>query len=449
MKKLVCLIMCCLLIFSIAACGNTTSEKSPATSESAAPAASSASTQKDTETSDITLEFWDMPWGGTAYQEEVKSILASYTDKTGIKFNYTSLSWDKWLQVFMTAVASGTAPDFSTGGSLLGHRLALTNDAYNMADFAKENFEDDFFVAEAVNTFYSGDTLVGVPWNMDLRSIYYRKDMFKDAGITKLPTTWDEFYDTCKQLTHDSQYGYVTSGSDNMAYWEYMFWSVNNGGHFLNKDMKSEMLNDANIKVADFLRKLYKDGLMPEGTPGYTKSDSKTAFLSGTSSMVMAGPSFLAEIKKAELTDVVGILPTMTSPSGVAQSVGSFNAIFVYADSEYTKESLDFISWYLRNNSTLWSKGGMGSLPAVKNTLSDKYFSDSILHKELIDNIIPKTVIQAYPFKSYSIEMDLMDSEQYYTDVLQAVYVTDKDAKAILKEADDNYNTALGELKSE
>lgn len=399
--------------------------------------------------SDVTLEFWDMPWGGSDYQDKVQELLAEYTELTGVKFDYTNISWDNWLQVFLTAVSSGNAPDISTGGSLLGHRLAAEDMMYNVEDFVNSEFSDGFFKEGAVDTFYAGDELIAVPWNMDCRSIYYRKDMFEEAGITELPKTWDEFYEACQKLTHDGQYGYVTAGTDNMAYWEFMFWSVANGGHFLNDDMQAEMANEPNVEAGEFLRKLYKDGLMPEGTPSYTTSDSKAMFLNGTSAMIMSGPTIIPEIRDAGLEDKVGVLPAMTSKNGLTQNVGSFNGIFVYKDSEHIQESLDFIKWFMSNNETLWTEGGMGSMPVVGDLLNISYFQEDPLYHDIVNVIFPSVVLQAYPYTHYTLEMDLMDSEQYYKNVVQSIYLTDDDIMDILVDADIDYNAALEELKME
>lgn len=443
MKRLFAIMLCLVLLLGLVGCGSETKESAGTSGES---------TEKETAeeadgTEEVVLQFWDMPWGGSDYQAEVQALLAEYTELTGVKFEYTNISWDNWLQVFLTAVAAGNAPDLSTGGSLLGHRLALTDTMYDLADFVAE-FPEGFFKEGTVDAFYSGDTLVAVPWNVDLRSIYYRKDIFEAEGV-EIPTTWDEFYEACKTLTHDDQYGYVTSGSDNKAYWEYMVWSVNNGGYYLNEDMQAEMANEANVEAGEFLRKLYEDGLMPAGVPGYTESDANAVFCSGQAVMIMGGPSLINVIRDAGLEDKVGILPTLTSPRGLTQQAGSYNGIFVYKDSEHIEETLDFIKWYLENNLTLWTKGGMGSMPAVMSHAQDSFFQESPLHAELVEKTLPTTVLQSYPFDAYSLEMDLMDSEQYYKSVLQEVYSTDTDVMEILENADAEYNAALAELMQE
>lgn len=458
MKRRIAMVLCIICGLNLAACGTAAgsgekeADQSEIVQEETAQmqeAESEESTAEEGDTEEVILEFWDMPWGGSAYQDKVLEILDEYTELTGVKFNYTNIAWDNWLQVYLTAVSAGNAPDVSTGGSLLGHRLAAEGAMYNMEDFVKEEFPDDYFVNGAVETFYAGDELVAVPWNMDFRSIYYRKDIFEKEGITELPTTWDEFYEVCKKLTHDGQYGYVTSGTDNTAYWDFLYWSVNNGGSYLNDDMEAEMANDKNVEAGEFLRKLYQDGLMPEGTPGYTGSDGHAMFLDGTVAMIESAPTIIDEAKNVGLDDSIGILDGLMSPSGLDQQVGSFNGIFVYKDSEHIQETLDFVKWYLENNEELWTEGGMGPMPVVKSIFENAYFKEDTLYSTLIDRIMPKTVLQGYPYTHYTLEMDLMDSEQYYKDILQAIYLSDADIINILKEGDEDYNAALQEMKLE
>lgn len=459
MKKILAVVLCLACGLQLAACGSGAGNSKEMEAEQSETAQEETADEQEEEgevaageeggEEEIVLEFWDMPWGGSAYQDKVLEILDEYTQLTGVKFNYTNIAWDNWLQVYLTAVSAGNAPDVSTGGSLLGHRLAAEGAMYNMEDFVKGEFPDDYFVNGAVDTFYSGDELVAVPWNMDFRSIYYRKDIFEKEGITELPTTWDEFYEVCKKLSHDGQYGFITSGTDNTAYWDFLYWSVNNGGHYLNDNMEAEMANERNVEAGEFLRKLYNEGLMPEGTPGYTGSDSHAMFLDGTAAMLVSAPTIIDEAKSVGLEDSIGILDGLMSPGGLDQQVGSFNGIFVYKDSEHIQETLDFVKWYLENNERLWTEGGMGPMPVVKSIFENEYFKEDKLYNSLIEKIMPKTVLQGYPYTHYTLEMDLMDSEQYYKEIIQSIYLTDGDIMDILKAGDEDYNAALQEMKLE
>ena len=40
----------------------------------------------------------------------------------------------------------------------------------------------------------------GIPWYMDTRVMFYRKDVFEKAGYKNPPKTWDELLDLSKKI---------------------------------------------------------------------------------------------------------------------------------------------------------------------------------------------------------------------------------------------------------
>ena len=39
-----------------------------------------------------------------------------------------------------------------------------------------------------------------IPWDYSSKEVVYNKNVFEQAGITELPTTWDEFLDVCQKI---------------------------------------------------------------------------------------------------------------------------------------------------------------------------------------------------------------------------------------------------------
>ncbi len=66
---------------------------------------------------------------------------------------------------------------------------------------------DDFF--EGVwQTNIIDDRLYGIPWYVDTRVLFYRKDIFEKAGFSKPPETWQELYElsqNIKSLARDTE----------------------------------------------------------------------------------------------------------------------------------------------------------------------------------------------------------------------------------------------------
>ncbi len=394
---------------------------------------------------DDVLVFWDMPWGAAEYTAEAQRLVAQYTEETGVKVEYQQIPWDGWIQTFVTAVTSNSGPDVTTGGALLQHRLALMGEIASLDDLAATYSADEFVPGTLGNFRYNGEQ-IAIPFNCDFRAIAYRKDMFAAAGIDQLPTTWDEFYEAAKKLSHDDQYGYVSAGADAAAHWTMLFWSVMNGGAYLDENMNPCMASDANVEAMNFLRKLYNEGLMPAGVAGYAGADADKMFYQGKAAMIMVTPAIGAGDITDEVRDTIAILPPITSPAGFEQNVGSTNGIMLLEDSDMKEEGKAFIDWWSKNTITLWTVGKQGPFPARLSLLEDEYFQNDPIKQQFTAMIVPKTVLLTYPHAEACVEMDVMDGEQFYRDVIQELLISDTDPMEILLAADERYEAALDQL---
>ncbi|MDQ4045241.1 MAG: carbohydrate ABC transporter substrate-binding protein, partial [Chloroflexota bacterium] len=57
------------------------------------------------------IEFWNMPWGGTAFNPLDEEITLAYEPAEGLPdVDYQAIQWQNWLETFATATASNTGP---------------------------------------------------------------------------------------------------------------------------------------------------------------------------------------------------------------------------------------------------------------------------------------------------------------------------------------------------
>src|SRR5918998_5026915 len=58
------------------------------------------------------VEFWDEPWGGDAYQPTVKKLIEKFEkEHPEIDVKYRLVPWPNFFEVYNTAIASGATPD--------------------------------------------------------------------------------------------------------------------------------------------------------------------------------------------------------------------------------------------------------------------------------------------------------------------------------------------------
>lgn len=123
--------------------------------------------------------------------------------------------WDNRDEKIATAIASGTGPDlvlltadqtlnyYSTGG------LKPVDDV--VAD------DIDAFYPSAIDAVTFDDELYGVPLYQTSTTAVYNTALFEAAGISELPTTWDDVLDAAPALAKNGVAVMDYSGSPNMT----------------------------------------------------------------------------------------------------------------------------------------------------------------------------------------------------------------------------------------
>src|SRR3954447_9181568 len=164
-----------------AACGTNDKNAStgPGASAAQAPAVSPAASVGGT------LTVWAMGNEGV----ELKTVADAFMkDNPGTTVNVTPVDWGQAVAKLQTAIAGHQTPDVSQMGTDMMGQFAATGAFENVA----ASVDKSKFFESAWNTNIVNGATVGVPWYVETRLLYYRKDIAQKAGITNPPATWDD-----------------------------------------------------------------------------------------------------------------------------------------------------------------------------------------------------------------------------------------------------------------
>lgn len=118
----------------------------------------------------------------------------------GVKVKYEIQQWDGIQQKLTTALAGGTPPDVIEIGNTQTAAFASQDGVLTDLSGDKDSFNGaQWLKGLADSGTYDGKTY-GVPFYAANREVIYRKDMFEQAGITKPPTSNDEWIDAITKL---------------------------------------------------------------------------------------------------------------------------------------------------------------------------------------------------------------------------------------------------------
>ncbi len=314
----------------------------------------------------VKLRFWDMIWGPPQYIDAAKGLVDEFNkNHPGVQVEYRSVPWNNWYQTFLTAIGSGTAPDISTGAGYQAVQFydqgAIRPLDDVVADLKKTGDFDDFQPG-AIDTLRYDNHYVALPWGIDIRVWYYRKDLLQAAG-QQVPTTWAEFEKVAKATTGKGKYGLVASGDTGGSHYIYSA-ILNNGGALFSPDRKLTLTRDRNVEAVQAYADMVKEGSVSPASAGYSQDDARAAFERGEAAFLLDTPGVIDAAGPAKA--FIGIVPPMTGPHGDKGTIFWVNNIMVYQQTKHPDEVKTFLEWWSKNEKPLWTKGTYRSAPGAQ-----------------------------------------------------------------------------------
>ncbi len=156
----------------------------------------------------ISLEIWGVFDDTDAYS---KAILAYKKINPNVKnITYRKLPVETYKEDLINALAAGKGPDiFMIRNSWRGVFEDKTAPAPDILINERE-YRNRLVDVAATDFIGTGNEIYGVPLSVDSLALYYNKDLFNAAGITKPPETWDEVAMAARTLNSIDQFGTIT-----------------------------------------------------------------------------------------------------------------------------------------------------------------------------------------------------------------------------------------------
>jgi len=223
-----------------------------------------------------------------------------------------------------------------------------------------------------------------VPISTSSIGIFYRPKLFKAAGITELPKTWEELREVSKKLTIDKnsdgkpeQYGMlIPFGKGEWTTFTWFPFLLSANGQIIENN-RPNLMNPGAIKAIQFWQDLLKDGSATLSMPerGYEEDD----FISGRVAMQITGP--WTYIMKSNVDYGVFPVPSDIRPATVT---GTGTLFVMKTTPERQKAALKFLEYALSEQfQTKWSIG-TGFLPANMKSAQSQAYQEFIKGKPVI-----------------------------------------------------------------
>jgi multiple sugar transport system substrate-binding protein len=347
------------------------------------------------------IKFWDMPWGATAYNTAAQKLVESYKPAQNLPgVTYQTIQWNNFYQTFAAAISSKTGPAVSTGGGYQAFQLAAQN-AIAYADKALETMKSnglyDDFLPGLLDGMKTPGGYVAVPWQMDVRVMWYRKSLLEQAGVG-VPTDWDSFMAAGKALAKIgvSGFGAAAGPGINLGTQQVLCMMVNNGGGLFDEEQKPNAVTERNIETIDFIREMVSAGIVQPGAASYTVDNLNSQWKAKKVGMGVVQAGFPASI--GETNGDLAVTSPLTGPHGDKGALFYVNNIMMYKDTPSQAGSEAFLIWYLQNIKSLWTQNVVSARPAQKSITETAEFKSDTENVKIISEWLP--ICKAFSFLS-------------------------------------------------
>ncbi len=229
--------------------------------------------------------------GDQAANEELWATLAAgfNAENPDVEITVEVLPWADRNTKLTTALAAGAGPDVGYLNADFVPQHALDGNL-EPAEAVIEGDADDFLENSRANLSIDG-TLYAVPALSTVTTAVYNVPLLEEAGVTEMPTTWDELLaigpavkETGKFLT---SYAGSLESTLNMSYFP-LLWQA--GGEVLNEDGTAAAFNSAEgLEALNFVVTLFNEGYV-DLDEGVTNPPAGTGVvMEGRAAVVMAG----------------------------------------------------------------------------------------------------------------------------------------------------------------
>jgi ABC-type glycerol-3-phosphate transport system substrate-binding protein len=161
------------------------------------------------------------------------------------------------------------------------------------------------------------DKLYGLPVYGETTIIWYRKDLFDQAGV-RPPDTLEEFWNAAKKFHNPpGVYGVAMRGmrGSSMNMFIYTTFMKAFGAEFFDSSWNPAFNNEAGVKAAEY----YRDILTKYGPPGvatFTWDDTAIAYANSQVAMIIDSIDFLDRVVDPEKSKVIGKVGCAQVPQG-------------------------------------------------------------------------------------------------------------------------------------
>lgn len=327
-----------------------------------------------------------------------------------ITVDMSTVPWGESFTKLQTSVVAGTADDVFVMGNIMLPTLASKHGLYPLTKFVKNWSVARDLNQPALKAGIWDGVQYAVPFNLDVRGVIYNKSMFKKAGITSPPTTWNEYRVDAAKLVQKSGGQIKVEGAD---------WAIDNsvglaqtfnlllteaGGQMFKQGPNGSATFTGNSaagkKALNYLVSFYKGGL--SSTNFIDVGVAPPPISLGEAAMEINNASALADASPSIASQLQMTLPLKATSTSKPVGMEFVNKLGIYARTKHPNSAWDFVSYlYTPTVLSKWDQL-LGEAPTETSLANTPAWSSGPFHAELVN----AKYAQVFPVELQSTVID-------------------------------------------
>jgi multiple sugar transport system substrate-binding protein len=314
-----------------------------------------------------TIRFWAFGREGEVAAELVRTFEQEHP---GVHVRVQQIPWSAAHEKLLTAIVGRATPDVAAmGNTWVPEMVTLGALAPVRTTLADSSYFPGIVATNVVN-----DTLFGLPWYVDTRVLFYRKDILTRAGYPAMPETWSGWRDAMLAIKRNAGPGQYAIFLPMNEWPPQAILGLQQGSPLINAQGYGVFREPPFARAFDFLMGMYRDGLAAPVSSNEI-ANLYQEFARGTFAMYITGPWNLGEFRRrlpAELQNSWGTAP-LPGPSGPASgvSLAGGSSLVIFRASRHRELALQLVEFLSRPEQQARFYRLTGDLPARREAWAD------------------------------------------------------------------------------
>lgn len=321
-----------------------------------------------------------------AVQQEA---MDAWAQDAGVETELVPVEEDQVSQLLSAAALSGEDMPDVVNAISPGLVRSFDRDGYLDRDAAAEVVEalgEDTFSSVALELTSDGDELLAVPSDAWPMMVYYRTDLFEEAGLEP-PTTYEALRTAAEELTGDGRHGITlaTDAADPFTQQTLEFLAQGNGCELVDDSGAASLDTPACTETVELYADLAGEH-SPDGTQGV--ESTRATYFAGQAAMTVWSSFLLDELAGLReeftpsceecagdpgwLAENTGVVPVVEGPSAGGDAAGYVELVSWGITDGADPEVTDFVAYMMSDAYVDWlGMAPEGKVPVRTGTADD------------------------------------------------------------------------------